>query len=84
MEELYTRDRTTGNWFAVKKEAKINFDEAKKVLKPKTMSHFRFNQKKSNLPVNPTVWMVAPAPEGEVAVEETTPQLSEDSNSGES
>ena len=28
--------------------------------------------------------MVAPAPEGEVTVEETTPQPSEDSNSGES
>ena len=70
--------------FVVEKEAEINFDEAKKVSKPKAMTHFRFDQKKSNLPVNPTVQMVAPAPEEEVTVEETTPQPSEDSNSGES
>ena len=48
------------------------------------MTHFQFDQKKSNLPVNPTVWMVVPAPEEEVAIEETTPQPSQDSNSGES
>ena len=41
--------------FAVEKEAEINFDKAKKVSKPKAMTHFQFNQKKSNLPVNPTV-----------------------------
>ena len=68
--------------FAVEKEAKINFDEAKKVSKPKAMTHFQFDQKKSNLPVNPTVWMVAPAPEEEVTVKEMTPQPSEDSDSG--
>ena len=33
--------------------------------------------------MNPTVWMVAPVPEEEVAVEETMPQPSEDSDSGE-
>ena len=70
--------------FAVEKEAEIIFDEAKKVSKPKTTMHFQFEWKKSNLPVNLTVWMVAPAPEGEVPTEETTPQPSEDSNSGES
>ena len=70
--------------FAVVKEAEINFDEAKKVSKPKAMTHFRFDQKKSNLPVNPTVWVVAPVPEEEVAIEETTPQPSKDSDSGES
>ena len=48
--------------FSVEKEAEINFDEAKKVPKPKAMTHFQFNQKKSNLPVNPTVQMVAPVP----------------------
>ena len=70
--------------FAVEKEAEINFAQAKKVSKPKATTHFQFNQKKSNLPVNPTVQMVAPVPEEEVAVEETTPQPSEDSNSGKS
>ena len=70
--------------FAVEKEAEINFNEAKKVSKPKAMTHFQFDQRKSNLPVNPTVWMVAPAPEEEVTMEETMPQPSEDSNSGES
>ena len=70
--------------FTVEKEAEINFDEGKKVWKPKAMTHFKFDQKKTNLPVNPTVWMLAPAPEEEVIVEETTPQPSEDSNSGKS
>ena len=28
--------------FAVEKEAEINFDEAKKVSKPKAMTHFHF------------------------------------------
>ena len=69
--------------FAVEKEAEINFNEAKKVSKPKATTHFQFDQKKSYLPVNPTVWMAAPAPEEEVTVEETPPQPSEDSNSGE-
>ena len=41
--------------FSVEKEAEINFDEAKKVLKPKNIMHFQFDQKKSNLSVNPTV-----------------------------
>ena len=70
--------------FAVEKEAEINFNEARKVSKPKVTTHFRFDRKKSNLPMNPTVWMVAPAPEEEVAVEEMTPQPSEDSDGGES
>ena len=34
--------------------------------------------------MNPTVWMVAPAPEEEVTVEETMTQPSEDSDSGKS
>ena len=52
---------------AVEKEAKINFDEAKKTrdltLKPKATTHFCFNSKKSTLPTMPGVWMVASAPE---------------------
>ena len=32
--------------FAVKKETEINFDEAKKALKPKTMTNFHFDHKK--------------------------------------
>ena len=56
--------------FAVEKEAEINFNNAKKVLKPKAMTHFKFNRKKTNLPVNPTVWMVAPVPEEEGGTEE--------------
>ena len=51
----------------VQKEAKINFNEAKKTReltsKPKAMTHFHFNHKKSGLPATPAVWMVAPAPE---------------------
>ena len=47
------------------------------------MTHFQFDQKKSD-PVNPTVQMVAPVPEEEVVVEEMMPQPNEDSNSGES
>ena len=70
--------------FAVKKEVEINFDEAKKTrdstLKPKAMTHFCFNSKKSMLPATPAVWMVAPAPEEE----EATPLLSEESDSGKS
>ena len=48
------------------------------------MMYFWFNRKKSNLPMNPPVWIIAPVPGGEVAVEETTPQPSEDSDSGKS
>ena len=59
--------------FPVKKEVEINFDEAKTVSKPKAMTHFKFNQKKTSVPVNPTIQMVAPAPEEEVGVEEVTP-----------
>ena len=70
--------------FAVEKEAEINFNEAKKVLKPKATTNFQFDRKKSNLLVNPTVWILAPVPEEEVIIEEMTPQPSEDSNSGKS
>ena len=70
--------------FAVEKEAEINFDKAKKVPKPKTMTHFCFNRKKLSLPANPAVWMVAPAPEEDAGEEEATPQPSEDSDSGKS
>ena len=70
--------------FTVEKEAEINFDDAKKVSKLKAMTHFKFNRKKVSLPVNPTVWMVVPAPEEEVGAEEVTPLLIEYSNSGES
>ena len=64
----------------VEKEAEINFDEAKKVLRLKATMHFKFDQKKANLPVNPTVQMVALVPEEEVIVEETTPKPTEDSD----
>ena len=81
------RDRST-YWqlvkFAVEKEAEINFDEAKKAPKPKTMTHFCFDCKKLSLPANPTVWMVAPVPEEDAGEEEATPQPSEDIDSGES
>ena len=70
--------------FAVVKEAEINFDEAKKAPKPMTMTHFCFDRKKLSLPANTTVWMVAPVPEEGTGEEEPTPQLSEDSDSGES
>ena len=73
--------------FTVKKKAEINFDEAKKTsdltLKPKAMTHFCFNSKKSMLPATPTVWMVAPASE-EGSGEEATPLLRKESDSGES
>ena len=72
----------------MQKEAKINFDEAKKTKNststPKATSHFCFNHKKSGFPATPTVRMVAPAPEEEPGIEETTPLPSEESNSGES
>ena len=74
--------------FAVKKEAEINFDKAKKArdltLKPKAMTHFHLNSKKSTLPTTPAVQMVAPAPEEGSGKGETTPLLSEESDSGES
>ena len=73
---------------AVEKEAKINFDEAKKVryltLKPKATTHFCLNNKKSMLSVTPVVRMVAPAPEEESGEGGATPPLSEESDSGES
>ena len=70
--------------FAVKREAEINFDETKKALKPKTMTHFCFDRKKLGLLANPTVWMVAPVPEEHAGEEKATPQPSVDSDSGES
>ena len=63
--------------FAVEKEAKINFDKAKRnrdsTSKPKAM-----------LPTTPAVQMVALAPEEGSGEGETTPLLSKDSDSGES
>ena len=38
--------------FAVEKEAEINFDDAKKVSKPKVTTHFKYDRKRANLPVN--------------------------------
>ena len=74
--------------FAVKKDARINFDEAKKTrdstLKPKAMMHFCFNSKKSTLLATPAVWMVAQAPEEGSGEGEATPLLSEESDSGKS
>ena len=74
--------------FAVEKEAEINFDEAKKTrdltLKPKAITHFHFNSKKSTLPTTPPVLMVAPAPEQGSGEAEATPLPSEESDSGES
>ena len=74
--------------FAVEKEAKINFDEAKKArdltLKPKATTHFCLNNKKSMLPVTPAVRMVAPAPEEESGEGRATPPLSKESDSSES
>ena len=74
--------------FAVGKEAKINFDKAKKTrdstLKQKAMMHFWFNSKKSMLPTTPAVWMVAAAPEEGSGEGEATPLPSKESDSGES
>ena len=50
----------------------INFNDAKKISKPKATTHFKFNHK-TNLPVNPTVQMVMPAPEEEAGIEDITP-----------
>ena len=72
--------------FTVKKEAEINFDEAKKTRdstsKPKATTYFHFNSKKSTLPATPTVQMVAPAPEEGSSEGEATPTPSEESDSG--
>ena len=35
--------------FTVEKEAKINFDDAKKISKPKATTHFKFDHKKTKL-----------------------------------
>ena len=74
--------------FAVKKEAEINFDEAKKTRdstsKPKATMHFHFNNKKPSLPTTPAVRMLAPAPEEGSGEGEATPLPSEESKSGES
>ena len=68
--------------FAVEKEAEINFDDAKNVLEPKATTHFKYSQKKANLPVNLTVRMVAAAPEEDLGPEDATPPQTKDSNSG--
>ena len=74
--------------FTIKKEAEINFDEAKKTRhltsKLKASMHFHFSNKKSMLPTTPAVWMVAPAPEEGLGEGEFTPLPSEESDSGES
>ena len=74
--------------FAVKKEAEINFDEAKKTRdltsKLKATMHFHFSNKKSMLPTTPAVQMVAPAPEEGWGEGEATPLPSEESDSGKS
>ena len=63
--------------FAVQKEAKINFNVAKKTRdltsKPKATTHFYFNHQKSGLPASPAVWMVAPAPQEGSGDGEATP-----------
>ena len=53
-------------------------------LKPKATTHFCLNNKKSTLPVNPVVRMVAPASEEESGKGGATPPLSKESDSGES
>ena len=74
--------------FAVEKEVKINFDEAKKMrdstLKPKAMTHIHFSSKKSTLPTIPAVQMVALALEEGSGEGEATPFPSEESDSGKS
>ena len=74
--------------FAIQKEAEINFNEAKKTRdsdsKPKAITHFCYECRKSTLPTTPAVHMVTPAPEEEDSEEEFTPQPSEDSDSSES
>ena len=56
----------------------------KKVSKPKATTHFKYDHKKANLPVNATVQMVTPTPEEDLNPEDATPPLSEDSDRGES
>ena len=74
--------------FAVEKEAKKNFDEAKKTrdstLKPKATMHFHLNSKTSMLSTMPAVQMVAPVPEKGSDEGEATPLPSKESDSGES
>ena len=71
--------------FAVKKEAEINFDKAKKTrdlsLKPKATMHFHLNSKKSTLTTTPAVLMVAPALEEGSGEGEATPLQSKESDS---
>ena len=69
--------------FAVEKEAEINFDDAK-VSKPKVTMHFKYDRKRTNLPVNPMVRMAAATPEEESVLEDVTPPPTEDSDSRES
>ena len=72
----------------VKKEAKINFDKAKKTRdltsKLKATTPFHFSNKKSMLLATPAVWMVAPVPEEGSCEGEATPLPSEENDSGES
>ena len=74
--------------FTVRKEAEINFDEAKKTrdltLKPKAATYFHFNSKKSTFPATPEVRMVALAPEEGSGEGEAAPIPSEESDSSES
>ena len=70
--------------FAIEKEAEINFNDAKKVSKPKATTHFKYDRKRANLPVNPTVRMVAAAPEEDPTPEDAIPPQTKDSDSRES
>ena len=71
--------------FAIQKEAKINFDEAKKARdltsKLKATTHFCFNHKKTGLPTTQVVQMVAPAPEEGSGEGVAIPLPSEESDS---
>ena len=74
--------------FAVKKEAEINFDKAKKTRdltsKPKALMHFHFNSKKFMLLTISAMQMVVPAPEEGSGKGEATPLPSEESDSDKS
>ena len=74
--------------FTVEKEAKINFEEAKKTsdstLKPKATMHFHFSNKKSTPCTTSAVQMVDPAPEEGSGEGKATPLPSEESDSGKS
>ena len=74
--------------FAVEKEAKINFDEAKKMRdstsKPKATMHFCFDNQKSTLPATLVVRRVDPAPEQGSGEGEANPLPTEESDSGKS